>query len=128
MSNLQQLSQEYLSLKGIKGHWEGGEYTKDVDSFNSKKHQAMKTLAESIIVGSDSKIIYDLFGQPDKIETDTLTFMPGPVVSQTAVTQSEGPKDLFLEYYWRGRHDFLYFQVDSATSVIKKVAWYKALE
>ncbi|KAJ3275020.1 hypothetical protein HDV01_001526 [Terramyces sp. JEL0728] len=126
-TDLRQLSQEYLSLKGIKGHWEGGEYTKEVDSFNSKKHQAMKTLAESIAVGSDSKIIFDLFGQPDKVETNTLTFMPGPAVSQ-AVPSDVTSDDLFMEYYWRGRHDFLYFQVDSTTSAVKKVAWYNALE
>ena len=41
---------------------------------------------------------------------------------------AEKPNTVYLVYYWRGRHDFLYFEMDEATETIRKSDWYQALE
>jgi hypothetical protein len=45
-ATLSNLSEQWKEIRSIKGHWQDGEYTKEVDGFNGKKHLLMKEMHE----------------------------------------------------------------------------------
>jgi hypothetical protein len=59
-----------------------------------------------------------------------ITGMPGPVM-----VGSEGLNDattiappIYAIYYWRGKHDYLWFKLDSAGEEVLTSGWYHAFE
>jgi hypothetical protein len=75
-------------------------------------------------------------GTPDEVsETLEMTqaplMMPGPVMPsdvavQTGPMLTSGP--IYLIYYWRGKHDYLWFKIESSTSQAIDSGWYNALD
>ena len=67
----------------------------------------------------------DVFAGPSRV-----AFMPGPVIpAPTQVDQAkeeEKEADVCLVYYWRGRHDYVWFLVGDG--VVKRYEWFLAGE
>ncbi|KAJ3330575.1 hypothetical protein HDU76_005338 [Blyttiomyces sp. JEL0837] len=136
-------AQEYQALRNIKGHFAGGpEFIKDVDGFEGKKHKAMQALGQ--ILGKPGTHISQLvtaLGLPDEVVPKPsatmassggvpLPTMPGPVLGPAATSAANVDMDagnLYLIYYWRGRHDYLWFLVNDK-QVVEGSDWYQALE
>jgi hypothetical protein len=126
LMSLQALSNDFKALKTIKGHWQGGEYHPDVDAFQGKKHQTMDQLLKHLGSESPNKIV-ETMGEPDEIQTRNVVLMPGPYISE--VPSSEGEEGGFrMIYHWRGKHDYIYFDVDAETQKVVQSGWYNALE
>ena len=109
------LSTEFRKLRKIKGHFEGGEWNDDVDSYGGRKHQVMIALLREIRSIDKDQLVHFL-GVPDGIirGDDDLT----KSYSISADDNSE-----ILVYYWRGEHDFMYF-ITSGDLIIKSGWWY----
>lgn len=106
-NELKSLSQQYLELRKIKGHWGGGDYVADVDSFNGRKQKVMERLGERLgIKGNPRSQVIQWMGEPD-------------------VKKTEGTTEQWI-YYWRGDHDYLIFVLDNG--LVTKSEWYYAYE
>lgn len=132
---LQSLTEQWKVLRQVKGHFQDGDYDKDVDGFNGRKHLVMKEMHEILKSSSTSEIMAAL-GNPDQV-TETLEMnhtplmMPGPVMpsdvaAQTGPMLTSGP--IYLVYYWRGNHDYLWFKIESSSGRVVDSGWYNALE
>ncbi|KNC98583.1 uncharacterized protein SPPG_06268 [Spizellomyces punctatus DAOM BR117] len=142
------LSTEFKALRDRKGHFNGGEHDKDVDGYGGKKHKTMEALAKALgNKGTPATKVLEAMGPPDEIVPKVGASnvgplqaagpgaitggMPGPVIaggSPNALGAAEG-KPYFLIYYWRGRHDYLWFEVDpSGDEKINDYGWYAAGE
>ncbi|KAJ3190853.1 hypothetical protein HDU67_006127 [Dinochytrium kinnereticum] len=123
------LGQEFQQLKAIKGHFEGGEFNKDVDGFNGSKHKTMEKLRETLgVAGTPAANVIAAMGKPDETssaEVGALDTMPGPFVDSEPSGLSSEP-GLYLIYKWRGNHDYLRFLIRDEKVV--KADWYQALE
>jgi hypothetical protein len=126
MSELQAFSNDFKSLKAIKGHWVGGEYHQEADSFNGKKHQSMDQLLKVLgKPGTPASEIVQWMGEPDELGTEGVVLMPGPFMVQESKEKQPGFK---MMYHWRGKHDYIYFDIDSDTQQVVQSGWYNALE
>ncbi|KAJ3289207.1 hypothetical protein HK104_007659 [Borealophlyctis nickersoniae] len=151
---------DYKTLRETKGHFDGGDYLKDVDGFGGKKHRALQALGTHLgQKGKPAADIIKTLGKPDEIipKIDAtnigpkdvsgpdalsggpgtgLQGMPGPYMGpgapppQAAGAENAQGSAYFLVYYWRGRHDFLWFEVDAsgADEVVRNSGWYQAGE
>jgi hypothetical protein len=93
--SLEDLGAEFRRLRSVPGHFGGapGQWNDAVDRWGGRKHVIMKRLQARLGVPATSraKVIASM-GEPDEVRP-----------SREASTM--------LVYYWRGRHDFLYFVV-----------------
>lgn len=106
-NELPPLSQQYLELRKIKGHWDGGEFVDDVDKFNGRKHKVMQRLGELLgIKGTPRSQVIQWLGEPDVKKTEDAT--------QQWI------------YYWRRKHDYLIFILENEQ--VTKSEWYYAYE
>ncbi|KAI9209709.1 uncharacterized protein BJ171DRAFT_6271 [Polychytrium aggregatum] len=132
-ANLSALSAEFSTLRSVKGHFEGGDdFIPDVDGPNGKKRQTMNALLAVLgQPGTPAASIFEAMGKPDEVSTSPDVFqnavplLPGPVVPTAGAPQTS--EAMYLIYYWRGRHDYLYFQVDAGENVVR-AAWFNALD
>jgi hypothetical protein len=137
MSNddLPALAEQWATLRSTKGHFQDGEYNSDVDGFNGKKHKLMQDM-QKILKNSLSSDIISALGSPDQVteslDTNVIPLMmPGPVIAPEVAIQTgpmlvSGP--VYLIYYWRGKHDYLWFKVESSNGQAVDSGWYHALE
>ncbi|KAI8920114.1 hypothetical protein DFJ77DRAFT_427121 [Powellomyces hirtus] len=129
---------EFKSLRERKGHFNGGEHDRDVDGYGGRKHKVMEALGETLgKPGTRAIQVLEAMGPPDEIAAGPGAIangMPGPVLGDgeagdpTAHGAGTG-KPYFIIYYWRGRHDYLWFQVDGTPDEkIESYGWYAAGE
>ncbi|KAF9974318.1 hypothetical protein BGZ73_002274 [Actinomortierella ambigua] len=105
---------EYQVLREVKGHWDGADYNPDVDAYNGKKHQLMKTLGEYLgKFGTDHADITAVMGKPDETK-NKLDHLKN--------------RGRFLIYKWRGNHDYLWFNIASPKGKVIESDWYHAYE
>jgi hypothetical protein len=112
ISDTEQLSQiaiEFRGLRVILGQFDGGTWDNDVDRWMGRKHKLMLQLSFLIAEGEYSKSeIIQLLNSPDHIIQKGDYFY-----EQIAVLRDDNglasPSDEYLIYYWRGKHDFLFF-------------------
>lgn len=105
-------------------------WNKDVDDFDGPKHQVMQSLADLVPVGSTVEHVESVMGDADEMTSDLMNpfqspgFMPGPMVPDQP--GGEAQNTVYMLYYWRGRHDFLWYQLDTKESarVVKKDWFY----
>jgi hypothetical protein len=115
-------------------HRNGAEFNEAIDAYNGQKHKVMKELGEYLTKpGTPSKEILELLGNPNETTSDSqgVLMMPGPYVGEGGIdAQASNPQKgtMKLIYYWRGRHDYLWFGVDPDTSLVTSGGWYHALE
>ncbi|KAJ3005955.1 UNVERIFIED_CONTAM: hypothetical protein HDU68_004333 [Siphonaria sp. JEL0065] len=122
-------------LRQISGHFNGGPaFVKDVDGYNGKKHQVLdQLLAQLGIPGTPLSTLTKTMGSPDEVipegHESIAALMPGPVLSgfaQVAVPP-KNEVSLYAIYHWRGRHDYIWFLIDTEGKVAKS-GWYIAGE
>lgn len=134
----QDLGNLYQQLRSVPGHLQvnTGAFNSDVDGFNGKKHLIMKALQQKLgAPGAASQNIVSVMGQPDEItlsldpnnKLGDITLMPGPIMVVPVGAESEA-ESFYMIYYWRGRHDYLWFKVDTVSQAVKESNWYMALE
>jgi hypothetical protein len=105
--DVQQWSRDYLVLKTVRGHFDGGAWTPDVDRFGGPKHEMMQCLAQAARSQAVTKfVLLQWMGVPDEAR------VAGP-------TQ-------YLVYHWRGRHDRLVFTLFNGK--VSETKWDLALE
>ncbi|RUS19840.1 hypothetical protein BC937DRAFT_86819 [Endogone sp. FLAS-F59071] len=142
--NISVLSEKFSSLRALKGHYNGGEFNKDIDGPQGEKHQVMKALGDQLgLPNTPASEILQRLGNPDDLTLmppgdypPTVAMMPGPVLptaEQGAMNpalqqQQSQPQPYYLVYYWRGKHDYLYFKIDPVKETVITSGWYGALE
>jgi hypothetical protein len=124
VETVEDIAAEFRSLRTIKGHFEGGTWNDDLDEWMGRKHQLMIQLGSRLGAGEYNKAqVIQLLASPDLIarEGDDLF----DLVNSLAEFEkpATGPYDLLI-YYWRGRHDFLYFT--SRGQTIINSGWWHA--
>ena len=130
-SEIKQLGSEYQALKDVKGAWQDSEFNAQVDSPTGRKYEVMKQLG-TMLNGTSYQTVLETLGQPDEVEVQnasSLPLMPGPWIPQSDYLPADEQGNLVLKYYWRFRHDYLYFVVDMTNeSQPAKSGWYHAGE
>jgi hypothetical protein len=133
-AQLADLAASFQTLRKLPSHFNGGEYNELVDPSNSKKYQVMKQLGDILgRVGTKANDVLEHMGEPDEITADlnnpfqSPSLMPGPVIPG-AKEGAEQPGVTYMLYYWRGRHDFLWFKISQDEEKVLSHAWYNALE
>ena len=125
----------------------GGQWNDQVDPFQSPKHQVMDQLRLLLgQPGASIERVMENMGEPDEITSDldnpfqSPSFMPGPVLGDTTTTSTTSttttgeqpsplqPGESYLCYYWRGRHDFLWFRLAQGDAEVHSSGWHNALE
>jgi hypothetical protein len=92
----------------------------------------MNRLMELVPVNASVDLMMEAMGEPDEMTADlnqsfqSPGLMPGPVVPEKP--GGEQLNTVYALYYWRGRHDFLYFVLDQANEYVKEKGWYNAGE
>lgn len=100
---LASLGQEYQELRKQPGHFSGGgEWNAAVDKWGGRKHEVMGELGE-LLKGQSTEVLLATMGEPDR--------------------RSAGERWI---YYWRGGHDYLFF--DCRAGKIVNVDWWMAGE
>lgn len=119
---IEDLAAEFRVLRTIPGHFDGGTWNNEVDHPEGRKHKLMEQLRERFAVGSHTKTrLVELLGQPDVIYRSGDRLFDLIVESPTAVQ-----RDTMLVYFWRGEHDFLYF--DCREDAVLGAYWWMAGE
>jgi len=109
----QALAREWAELRHLKGHFQGGSWSEDADSWKGRKHQVLAELGEILgKPGTPETRIRELLGHPDRTE-------------HTCLVQAPADSDVLI-YEWRGMHDFLYFVCQEGRVV--KSGWWMAGE
>jgi hypothetical protein len=106
---LRQIASEFRGLRAIRGQFDGGTWDNDVDRWMGPKHRLMLELGARLGCGEFPKTdIIQLLNPPDHIARkgdrlyDQIFGLPGYDDWHPAAYE-------FLIYFWRGRHDFLFF-------------------
>jgi len=117
------MAAEFRDLRTRRGHFNGGTWNAKVDKWMGRKHRLMLALGLRLASGQYQKSeIIQLLGFPDQIVRegdylfDLITTLPN-YDALTAVSYE------FLVYYWRGRHDFLFFTCQDSM-IIRSGWWY----
>ncbi|KAI8584395.1 hypothetical protein K450DRAFT_219667 [Umbelopsis ramanniana AG] len=134
--NIQALSTQFQSLRNVQGHYMGGDFNEQVDAPNGAKHNAMKALGERFgAPATPATEVLSHLGKPDEL-TPTLPHeltsqhvatMPGPAVPGSESAEAL-QKPYYLVYYWRSKHDYLWFKVDPVKETVINSDWYQALD
>lgn len=130
---IEEIAVEFRKIRKIKGHFNGGKWNDEVDKWMGRKHRLMIELGLRISGDKYKKgDIIRLLDQPDHIvhKGDDLFKL---IISQKKYDSSPQEYDSstttlyeFLIYYWRGKHDFLFFTCRN--SVIIQSGWWYAGE
>jgi hypothetical protein len=105
---IQELADEFRSLRAIEGHFDGSVWNDDVDQWMGRKHRLMVELGDRLGGGATSKTqVIHLLAAPDAIaqEGDALY---GLIADRPEFERPVNGVYEFSIYYWRGEHDFLY--------------------
>ncbi|KAI3630642.1 hypothetical protein MIR68_012077 [Amoeboaphelidium protococcarum] len=142
--SVEQLSSRYQQLKSVPSHFDERPHdnansvnnsTDEVDLYNGEKHQVMMALGQKLgQKGTKWEQLLDAMGEPDEITHDldnphqSAPFMPGPVIPEGSPPADQQEGEVYLLYYWRGRHDFLWFQMSESSEIIQKSDWHYTQE
>ena len=113
----------YRELRPIAGQFNGGEWHPEADDWHGAKHTAMIKVAA---FADDNEILettlIELLGVPDLSvrENDKLLNL---VKLQPDYEDTQAESSVHLIYYWRGEHDFLFFEIDNG-AVVQSGWWY----
>jgi hypothetical protein len=105
-----QWGRDYVALRQVHGHFDGGTWTADVDQWQGRKHRLMQCLAAE-------------FSAPGATTAQLLARMGTPDTRQRCPAKRRCEQ---WAYHWRGTHDRLVFAV--AAGRVKQVDWDLALE
>jgi hypothetical protein len=138
--SLQALGQQYQNMRKAPSHFgaDGGQdFNPEVDAYDSPKHKIMQQLGDLLGDGTKSGAdVLQTMGEADEITADlsqpfqSPSFMPGPVIPEGA-SGKEGAEEadtIYMLYYWRGRHDFLWFKLRQSDEKVVKHGWFKTNE
>lgn len=120
---VEEIADEFKKIHRIKGHFDGGTWNDEVDKWMGPKHRLMIKLGLRLAGGKYEKSdIIKLLDQPDLIagKGDHLFEL---IVSQNRYDPLTATSYEFLVYYWRGRHDFLFFTCQDGV-IINSGWWY----
>jgi len=124
LAPLEQMAAHFKKLRSVPGHFDGGTWNDDVDRWMGPKHRLMLELGARLGYGEFLKIdIIKLLNPPDHIARkgdrlyDQIFSLPGYDYRPPAASE-------FLIYFWRGRHDFLFFACQGG--VISGSDWWYA--
>ena len=120
------LAAEFRELRKIKGHFDGGTWNDDVDRWLGRKHRLMMELGSRLSKGKYHKHdIPRLLDPPDQSagKGDELYRRVSELPGNDSLSYTP---DEYLVYYWRGRHDFLYFACLDGR--VAGSGWWYALE
>jgi len=107
-----QWAREYAALRQVRGHFDGGPWTADVDRWQGRKHQVMQCLAaEFSTPGVTTERLLKRMGEPD---------------SRESCREEMGNGCERWAYHWRGVHDRLVFTVGGGK--VHRLDWDYALE
>lgn len=118
--SLDELAAELRALRAIPGHFGGGEWNDDVDRSGGRKVEVLGELGARLGDGTHDEPELAALGPPDVTITGSAPAMEG------IFPRGADPYDRLLVFYWRGGHDFLYFQV-RGTRIVGH-AWWNAGE
>ena len=120
----QSMAREFLQLRQIKGHFEGGVWNDAVDKWQGDKHRLLqRALALMLRDAYSAQQIRDLLGEPDRI----LPVSAAEYAQTLEHTDWRGvPSGELWAYYWRGAHDQLIVAV--AQQQVTAGGWLMAWE
>ncbi|KAL7750376.1 hypothetical protein RI367_004149 [Sorochytrium milnesiophthora] len=131
MTDLTTLQQSFHTLRSEPSHFAGtGGFNPRVDKFQGDKHVAMQELQRQLgVPGTEATDVFKYMGDPDlRVETldQVKKLMGGTTYALADAGQTEESKKRFLVYYWRGIHDYLYFQLDNQCKQVEQSGWIQA--
>ena len=120
---IEAIASEFRKIRKIKGHFDGGAWNDAVDQWMGRKHRLMIELGSRLSEGKYKKddIITQL-GQPDRIAGKGKDLFK-LILCQQRYESSAADSYEFLVYYWRGKHDFLFFTCKDRT-IVQSGWWY----
>ena len=125
-ADVETVAAEFRELRQVRGHFQGGEWCRDVDAWGGRKHRAMEALRQALgQPGTPLARVLSLMGTPEVRMGE-----PGPSLpeSEALLWRLAAPVsgEELLIYEWRGRHDFLYFWIRDGQ--VSRCDWWMALE
>ena len=112
---VEDLGAELRRLRAIPGHFGGGAWNDDVDGFQGRKHVVMEALERQLARATRAHVV-EVMGPPDAVARPGEPWWQGETQAAT----------VRLVYYWRGRHDVLYF--DMRGDAVVGSGWWMAGE
>ena len=96
-------SRSFLSLRAVRGHFDGGPWTASVDRWGAERHQAMLCLAQQATAEAAAVAqLTQWMGPPDQR-------LRCPSVECSVFSAAAGDGSEVWVYHWRGTHDRLGF-------------------
>lgn len=106
----QRMAEEFLALRQIKGHFQGGEWNDAVDKWQGDKHRLLQQALAVILQGDyGSQQLRALLGEPDRVWSKAA---PGYAQILEQTEWQGAPSGELWAYYWRGEHDQLIIAVE----------------
>jgi hypothetical protein len=125
-----QWAKEFAALRGVRGHFDGGNWTADVDRWQGRKHLLMQCLAAGLsAAGTPVARVRERMGEPDARVRCPSAECDG--VTRLMEVRADGARSVpaggqLWVYRWRGAHDRLVFTVMDGK--VSDVGWAFALE
>ncbi|MBC7996173.1 MAG: hypothetical protein H7Z15_23370 [Rhizobacter sp.] len=108
-------SKSFLSLRTVRGHFDGGPWTASVDRWGGERHQAMQCLAQhASSEAATAAQIAKWMGPPEQR-------LRCPSVECTAFSATAGNTSEVWVYHWRGAHDRLGFVMTAGR--VRAASW-----
>ncbi len=99
------LPAEFKSLRAARGHFDGGQWNDAVDRWGGRKQIIMQSLANRLTQsGANCGAVTATLGKPDLIAG------PDDDLFEQLASATQTPPYRILIWFWRGKHDFLYFR------------------
>lgn len=131
--SVEEVAAEFRALRKIRGHFDGGEWQDEADRWMGRKHRIMIKLASCLSGGKYKKgAVIKLLDPPDQVVRkgdalfEQILRRQGIDLLQQGNAASTVPSYEFLIYYWRGKHDFLFFTYQD--SIVIDSGWWHAGE
>ena len=119
-SRVEDCSRSFLSLRAVRGHFDGGPWTASVDRWGGERHQAMLCLAQQATTEAAAATqLTRWMGPPDER-------LRCPSIECAVFSATAGETSEVWVYHWRGAHDRLGFVITAGR--VSDAAWYHAGE
>jgi hypothetical protein len=101
----QDIAREFMAMRQIKGHFEGGAWNDAVDKWQGDKHRLLQhSLALMLQDAYSAEQVKALLGEPDRM---WLVSTEGYAQTLERTEWRGTPSGELWAYYWRGAHDQL---------------------
>ncbi len=98
-------SRSFLSLRAVRGHFDGGPWAASVDRWGGERHQAMQCLAKQATASAAAAAqLTQWMGQPNER-------LRCPSNDCSVFSEAAGDGSEVWVYHWRGTHDRLGFVI-----------------